>query len=287
MVSVKHILFPVDFSERCLAAAPFVEAMAAEYGARVTLLSAARPVAFTGMEASAAALVDPEELRIAAQTHLDDFLVANFSGTIVSRTALVGDPADCITEFAHDHAVDLVMMPTHGYGPFRRLLLGSVTAKVLHDVECPVWTAAHVAEPASHCRPKPAKVVCAVDDSPNAIPVMRWAQEFAARRKAYLHLIHTVPGTGTILEAELGNEIERAMRDRLEEKFTEIRKAENIDATLYIAAGDVADTVRAEAERHAADVLIIGRGVIHETLGRLRTHAHAIIRQAPCPVISI
>ena len=28
----------------------------------------------------------------------------------------------------------------------RRLLLGSVTAKILHDAECPVWTAAHVDE---------------------------------------------------------------------------------------------------------------------------------------------
>jgi hypothetical protein len=39
---------------------------------------------------------------------------------------------------------DLIMMPTYGMGSFRRHLIGSVTAKVLHDVACPVWTAAHV-----------------------------------------------------------------------------------------------------------------------------------------------
>ena len=32
------------------------------------------------------------------------------------------------------------MMPTHGCGPLRRFLLGSVTAKVLHDVSTAVWT---------------------------------------------------------------------------------------------------------------------------------------------------
>ncbi len=36
--------------------------------------------------------------------------------------------------------LDLIMMPTHGGRHFRSLLIGSVTAKVLHDVRCPVWT---------------------------------------------------------------------------------------------------------------------------------------------------
>ena len=41
------------------------------------------------------------------------------------------------------------MMPTHGYGKFRSLLLGSVTAKALHDAKCAVWTAAHSEGPES------------------------------------------------------------------------------------------------------------------------------------------
>jgi hypothetical protein len=38
------------------------------------------------------------------------------------------------------------MMSTHGYGAFYRFLLGSVTAKVLHEIQCPVWTGAHLEE---------------------------------------------------------------------------------------------------------------------------------------------
>ena len=45
-----------------------------------------------------------------------------------------GDPAEAIVEFARSEKIDLIAMPTHGYGGFRRLLIGSVTAKVLHDV---------------------------------------------------------------------------------------------------------------------------------------------------------
>ena len=45
MLAVKHILFPLDFSDRACAAVPFVEAMAGRFGAKVTLASI--PPAFT------------------------------------------------------------------------------------------------------------------------------------------------------------------------------------------------------------------------------------------------
>jgi hypothetical protein len=49
-----------------------------------------------------------------------------------------------IVEFAHNNNITLIAMPTHGYGLFRRFLLGSVTAKVLHDADCPIWTGVHM-----------------------------------------------------------------------------------------------------------------------------------------------
>ena len=36
-----------------------------------------------------------------------------------------------------------------------------------------------------------------------------------------------------------------------------------------------------------ADLVLIGRGIIQKPLGRLRSNAYAIIRDAPCPVISM
>src|SRR6266851_10085067 len=59
MSSFTHILFPVDFSERCEAAVPFVECMARRNRAKVTLLSVAHPYYPAVMEAP---LVDPQEL---------------------------------------------------------------------------------------------------------------------------------------------------------------------------------------------------------------------------------
>ena len=72
----------------------------------------------------------------------DQALVAELADVPVARVADADDPGFRIADFAHGHGVDLIMMPTHGLGLFRSLLVGSATAKVLHDAQCPVWTAA-------------------------------------------------------------------------------------------------------------------------------------------------
>jgi nucleotide-binding universal stress UspA family protein len=69
---------------------------------------------------------------------LDLFLTEELRGSRVKRILIEGDPARTIVEYAHSENSGLIVMPTHGYGPFRRLLLGSVTSKVLHDADCPV-----------------------------------------------------------------------------------------------------------------------------------------------------
>jgi nucleotide-binding universal stress UspA family protein len=54
-----------------------------------------------------------------------------------------------------------------------------------------------------------------------------------------------------------------------------------------VEAGEPAKTICAAAERVSADVLVIGRGSAAGVYGRLRTNAYAIIRQSPCPVVSV
>ena len=71
-------------------------------------------------------------------------LLRNFEGLRLRRVVYEGDPEAQIAAFAQAEDVQLIVMPTHGYGVFRRYLIGSVTAKVLHDVSCPVLTGAHI-----------------------------------------------------------------------------------------------------------------------------------------------
>jgi nucleotide-binding universal stress UspA family protein len=56
---------------------------------------------------------------------------------------------------------------------------------------------------------------------------------------------------------------------------------------ILLRLGKVAEVVRSVALQQEADLVLIGRGVIQGMLGRLRSEAYTIIREAPCPVISI
>ena len=137
---IGRILFPFDFSAQGVQVAPFVRALASQFRASVTLLSvvpinlAVLPIA---MEE------DVVDWTRALQSRLDHALGAELGDVPVKRIAVAGEPSGRITEFAHNENVDLIMMPTHGLGLFRSLLVGSTTSKVLHDARCPVWTAAH------------------------------------------------------------------------------------------------------------------------------------------------
>jgi nucleotide-binding universal stress UspA family protein len=286
MLAIKHILFPIDFSDRCCGAVPFVETLATRFGAKMTLISVAAPYWYP-VDPGVPVMVDIDEVREQLQARLDQTLTREFPSPDVRRVVEIGEAAETITTFAHKEDVDLIMMPTHGYGPFRSLLLGSVTAKVLHDARCPVWTAAHVQdEPQKHhaaCR----KILCAVDGSPQSDRLMKWAAEFAKLNAATLRVVHVIGGVQGWPESQLNAEFEATMRTDARESIEKMMRAAGVFAPVCVAVGDVAGSVREEARRHAADLVVIGRGLLQETLGRLRTHAYGIIRQAPCPVVSV
>ncbi len=53
-------------------------------------------------------------------------------------TELPGDPSENIIAYAKEHCINLVVMSTHGHGGLRRLLMGSVTDRVVHSCQVPV-----------------------------------------------------------------------------------------------------------------------------------------------------
>jgi nucleotide-binding universal stress UspA family protein len=295
MAGFHHILFPVDFSERCKAIRPFVKSLAQKFDAKVTLLhTLGVPRGFYGgVDASYPIAVDWDSMKSDAVEQMSRFMEADATfadGSFrqaIQAIAVIGEPAAEIVDYTIANKVDLIMMPTHGYGPFRSMLLGSVTAKVLHDCDCPVWTAAHTDAPTLPEHIKCESMMCAVDSTPEAVRLIQRAMEVADSVHAKLRIVHAVPPVDhtplTRFEDVFRADIMRIGR----ENIVKLRQEAGGDMDICMEMGQVSKVVRAAALHHEADLIMIGHGKVHGTLGRLRTNAYTIIRDAPCPVLSL
>jgi nucleotide-binding universal stress UspA family protein len=71
------------------------------------------------------------------------------------------------------------------------------------------------------------------------------------------------------------------------QQVAELQRAAGTEWPVSVKPGSVSEVVREAALEHAADLVVGGRGRLPEWLGGLRTHAYAVIRDSPCPVLSV
>jgi nucleotide-binding universal stress UspA family protein len=157
---------------------------------------------------------------------------------------------------------------------------------VLHDAACPVWTGVHVEEGAASSGVLE-RIMCAVDLTEKSIPTMQLASRLAREVHAKLWLVHAVPGAETRPEKYFETDLQAFLEAEARKAIRKMQETAGVAAELCLGAGDVANVVEQAALHHGVDLVVIGRGHATRTLGRLRTHVYSIIRQSPCPVISV
>ena len=289
MAKFEKILFPVDFSERSRAAAPFVLSVAQRYKSHVKMLHVLQPPPplYAGMNTVYPETYDFDGIAGDLRVELQKFADTELPKVDVTCAVEMGDPAAVITETAEGNDIGLIMMPTHGYGAFRRALLGSVTAKVLHDSHIPVWTAAHAPEPAHRAHPQPRHILCALDLKPESRHTLEFAIDLATDTAAAIELVHVAP-EGELDPLDSETRLQELLIESARSKLVKIQEAAGgpeIEAVL--AGGSVANMVRSVALRKRSDLVVIGRGCIQKGFGRLRANSYSIIRESPCPVLSV
>ena len=288
MVPLAKILLPVDFSERSVRAVHCAQRLAQRFSPEIILLHVLAPMQYRLGDTEMGGVMLGDLYRAQMDSlalDLEQFQCADLAGVNVRRVVLDGEPAFRIVEFAHQEKVDLILMPTHGCGMFRRFILGSNTAKVLHDAECPVWTGVHMVDGP----PRPLEirhVLCAVDLGAQSERALKWAGWLSRTFEAKLTLLHV-----TAAVAEAGDHKDDAWRAKLrasaEEALAGLQASAGSQAEVLLEPGDPAHAICSAAARLGASVLVIARGSAAGGFGRLRTNAYAIIRQSPCPVVSV
>ncbi|HEX6894791.1 MAG TPA: universal stress protein [Bryobacteraceae bacterium] len=288
MLPFRRILLPVDYSEPCRAVVPYVQDMLRRFNAELTLVHAYGPVAAAVLAGSQDHLIDPdfpEQVHAAERERLHLFGQHMLAGRHVEVIAVLGEPGRVIEKVAQEQEVDLIMLATHGYGPVRRFLLGSVTAKVLHDASTPVWTGIGSVL-ADHAPDLPYRsMLCALSDDGEAEVVLRAAASLAHAYNAQLSVLHTVqsPAAGLADFRDTRRKLVAAAHDRLRELNSKL----NLDVRITVIDGAVSDSVRGEVLRRKADLVITGRGHSQGAVSRMWSNLYSIVRESPVPVLSV
>ena len=101
---------------------------------QLTVIAAAEINIVTGI--TEGGRLDPSEVEQRRRDLEDANAFLAERGVKAETIAAQGDPGDVILENAKD--ADLVVVGSRGLNPFQRLLLGSVSSKVVHRAECDV-----------------------------------------------------------------------------------------------------------------------------------------------------
>jgi len=268
--------------------APYVKTAATILGARVTLVYVFDLYSRDAVQLYVRPLSEvAEEQQGLARDKLNSFLKSEFPLEEYPRILLSGDGARQIVHLARTNGFDLIIMPTHA-GFFPRTLLGSTTAKVLNEADCPVLTTQH-AETISPGQLEHRELVCGIGLSPDSERVIRYASETAKAVRGNLTLVHVIPASAPDppLQLDLEEHLESAKRDGASRRIAELQGAAGSHAPVRILVGAIKEMLTEEARRLRADVLVMGRGSQSGAIGRLRDLTYALVRGAPCPVLSV
>lgn len=283
---MKRVLMPVDFSPRDAAAAHYLVQLHRKIPFETILLHVVPPPDYEAAVLEAGGPILQELMdtrRRLGQEKLNSTCLGDLAGMPVERVLLDGFPSDQIVAYAAERAVDMIIIPTHGYGPFRRFLLGSVTSKVLHDATCSVFTGAHMEEPRLediHFD----KVAAAVDLSDSSARVIAEANSLAKQLGAKLVVMHATQG----LHSHIGFNFERShelhFESAVKQRLDELTRG--LDAEVIMDSGDPGKTISALVRQTKTDLVVISRSTAHG-LAAMRSYSYSIIRECGVPVLSV
>jgi universal stress protein A len=142
MLPIRKILCPTDFSEPSFTGVAAADELARHFAAELVLVTVVTPVHPTGMAvvpASYQIAQIQEQMTIHATRSLEKVVTERISpGVPIQQFVAHGNAADEITAHAARQSVDLLVIATHGWSGWRRLVFGSVAEKVVRSAACPV-----------------------------------------------------------------------------------------------------------------------------------------------------
>jgi nucleotide-binding universal stress UspA family protein len=279
----KFILCPTDFSEPATLALHYAKSLAACFDARLMVLFAdsfSPPPYFTSGQVEDLAKTI-ERIKEAGHEYLTRYVSEHIGGTsqveiIVAENQTV--PAILVT--AEEKKVDLIVMGTHGRSGINRLMLGSVTEKILHETERPVLTVREKKGAAELSSVSIQEVLCPINFTEIALKALEHAVAISKCFGAELLVLH-------VIEPHLTGIKEKDEHGRLCAWIPEDIRS-RCSLKEIVRRGDAGEQIIKSVSSERCDMIVLGgqHKPFHDTTV-LGTTTIRVTRHAPCPVLTV
>ncbi len=293
MLEIKLILCPVDFSEFSIRAYLYALSLAEHYGAKVVaqhIVEVSRYpyadyVASTGDYAEFS-----RALREGGQQRLQAFLKTHGHDAIQPELVVHdGAAPDCILSYAEKHNADLIVMGTHGRRGYDRVVLGSVTNRVMRRASCPVLAICKSQQESStegheHHAHHLRRILFCTDFSDNSELALRYALSATDEYDAELTLLHVLEDIRNPSKAQAAVATATEQLDKLIPP--EIRKALKIKTEVRL--GKPYQQIIELAQETQIDTIVMGvRGRGAVDLAVFGSTTYRVLQLGPCPVLAV
>lgn len=300
-MNLSRILCPTDFSDASEHAIDLALLIAGAYHARIAAMHAVQTaVVPLELAASSGGFLGDAEIDTLREQTLARFSAASRAGIDLDVFVDRGSPADRILDRAAALPADLIVIGTHGSRGFERLVLGSVTERVLRRASCPVLTVPPRAHATSRLPFR--RLLCAIDFSEPSVAALQFAASLAVESGAALTLLHVVewpwhepPAPDfAALPAPQGAALAEYRR------YRETMASAELEALLPVAVGAAgprttllrhgkpyAQILEVAAEE-GSDLIVVGvHGRNRIDMSLFGSTANQIVRGATCPVLTL
>jgi nucleotide-binding universal stress UspA family protein len=306
MIEIQRILCPIDFSDFSRHALDHAVAVARQYESMITVLHvfstvpvAAYAPGMPGFEPTVLTRADRDQLLVELKRFIE---TESAPGVPIDVTIREGDITREIVNQAADMKAELLVMGTHGRSGFERLLLGSVTEKVLRKASCPVLTV-----PRRHPDAVPAtpvlfkQILCPVDFSNCSMQALNYAMSLAQEADAHLTVLHVMayelavmPDAYSAIKmsdseslADFRGRREDDARQRLKDAVPEAVAAYCRVETMVSHGKPGREILRIAAEQQT-DLIVVGvHGRGAADLMFFGSTTNHVVREATCPVLTV
>lgn len=209
-------------------------------------------------------------------------------GIDVESLVCEGEPPDVIADIAREKKVELISMGTYGRRGLKRLIMGSVTSKVILNAPCDVMV---VKRPCSECRGEYKSILVPFDGSEFSKRALERACELSKIDSAEITALYVIPRYEEMIEFLRTESIKRAMAEEAERILAGARTVasqKGVSIATTIKEGHAGERIIEMADTLKNDLIVIGtygwKGVSRAIMG---STTERVIMNASCPVLTV